>query len=301
MNSLPIIFSHYGNVDYLAKSLLCSSITNPTKRKILIGDASNKYTALVNGWEHVLFQDVKSPVRDDFNKNFVYVRGKHHSIRKNDGDWLKFVFERWYIIQQFCKQEGIERFWHFDSDVMVLEDLRVFEPDLINNFAYTTQCNGMCLNGMVGLDILTGFCLYTTALFQDKEFIALQQLEFDTLNPAYAFTEMRAFEKYASSSECHGKGQHLAGSFTGWWFDDCICQDHQFEMENCLLAQRPIKKILFDSGGFYGRRLGVDFRFGALNLSWVPTLLFDWVLANVLNMQNTVSTRSVTLANWKEC
>jgi hypothetical protein len=298
MSDFPIIFSHYGNIDYLAKSLLCASITNPAKRKILIGDRSNKYTAIANGWEHVAMDEIGSSLLEEFNRSFVYVRGKYHVINKNDGDWLRFVFKRWYIIQKFCEDNQIERFWHFDSDVMILEDLRLFEPSLVSNFSYTTQCNAMCLNGMVGLKTLTEFCEFTISLFENKEFIAAQQHEFDTVNPGYAFTEMRAFEKYAASSSCSGKGVHLAAAFKGWWFDDCICQDHDFVMENCALAQRPIKQIAFHDGAFWGRRFGEELRFAILNLSWVPTALFDWVISAILRKQHGKDDKFPTIAYW---
>ena len=91
---LPIIFSHYGNVDYLAKSMLCASLTNPTKRKILIGDSSNRDCALLSGWEPIKFDSINSALKTQFNENFRYVRGALHPIKKNQGDWLRYVFER---------------------------------------------------------------------------------------------------------------------------------------------------------------------------------------------------------------
>lgn len=282
MIDLPIIFSHYGNVDYLPKSMLCAKLTNPKKRKFLIGDSSNRDYALSNGWEHIEFNSINSDLRSQFNDNFRYVRGALHPIVKNNGDWLRYVFERWFFVEQFCQENKIHQFWHFDSDVMLLEDLRLFEPGLIENYDFTTQCNNSCLNGLVKLDILTDYCSHMIELFKDTEFLAFQQREFDTLNPHYAFTEMRAYESFSKSPTFKARYCHLESIFSGWWFDDCICQDDDFEMANHPIANKPIKRISFREGAFIGMYKNEEIRFASVNLSWVPTILFDWFIKCIL-------------------
>lgn len=299
MTELPIIFSHYGNVDYLAKSMLCASLTNSTKRKILIGDSSNRDSALANGWEHIEFDSINSNLRAEFNLNFRYIRGASHPIVKNQGDWLRYVFERWYFVEQFCKQNQISQFWHFDSDVMLLEDLRLFEQSLTENYDFTTQCNNMCLNGMVKLNILTDYCSHMNQLFKDEAFLASQQHEFDTVNPNYAFTEMRAYDSFQRNLRLKARQCHLESIFDGWWFDDCICQDDEFLMELHPLANRLIKKVCFRDGSFIGTHNYKELRFAAVNLSWVPTSLFDWFIDCVLSRKADISPICSHLIEWK--
>ena len=298
MFDLPIILSHYGNVDYLAKSMLCATLTNPTKRKILIGDSSNRDSALSNGWEHIEFDSINSNLRNEFNNNFRYIHGKFHPIIKNQGDWLRYVFERWYFVEQFCQENQISQFWHFDSDVMLLEDLRLFEVSLIEHYDFTTQCNNMCLNGMVKLNILTNYCGHMIELFKDQEFLSSQQHEFDTVNPGYAFTEMRAYENFSNIPSLQARKCHLESIFDGWWFDDCICQDDEFLMELHPLTNRLIKKVYFRDGSFIGVHNDKELRFAAVNLSWVPTSLFDWFIKCVQSREVGRSPISNHLIEW---
>ena len=245
-SSPPIVFCHYGNVDYLAKALLCASLTNPSTRKILLGDSSNKYTALACGWEHFSMENINSMLRSSFNENFKYIRGPLHGITKNGGDWLRFVFERWYYVQEFCISNNIAKFWHFDSDVMIVEDLRIFTPALMSNYDYTTQCNDSCLNGFIDSSMLTDFCQFIIDLFKNTDFIQAQQLEFDTVNPNFAFTEMRAFLEFRDSAVNTYRGIHLESIFEGWCFDDCICQEDDFSMIYHSYTNRHIKNIFFE-------------------------------------------------------
>jgi hypothetical protein len=299
MNELPIIFSHYGNVDYLSKSMLCATLTNPTKRKILIGDSSNRDSALGNGWEHIEFDSITSNLRTEFINNFRYIHGALHPNVKNQGDWLRYVFERWYFTEQFCKENQISQFWHFDSDVMLLEDLRLFEPSLIDHYDFTTQCNNMCLNGMVKTNVLTEYCRHMIDLFKDEEFLDTQQREFDTINPNYAFTEMRAYHSFSKTPGLQARCCHLESIFDGWWFDDCICQDDEFLMEFHPLANRLIKKVYFRNGSFIGAHKEHDVRFAAINLSWVPTSLFDWFIKCLQSRKEGASPFNSHLIEWK--
>ena len=68
---IPIIFIHYGNTPYLRSTLKSSQISNPDKKKILIGDKSNKQVAQENGWEHFEFVDLKSEKRNNLIQIFI--------------------------------------------------------------------------------------------------------------------------------------------------------------------------------------------------------------------------------------
>ena len=278
--TLPIVLTHYGNADYLERTLRCASLTNPSARRILIGDDSNRAAAAAQGWQHVDLDEIRSSLRDDFGKCFSHVQGKRHQHMKNGRDWLRYVFERWYVVEEFCRRGGIGRFWHFDSDVLMLEDLGQFESELVARFEFTRQCNDTCLNGLVSLSTLTAFCSFVISLFQDPRVLQRQQQEFDTIHPRFAFTEMRAFQLFSDSPACQGRGAHLEGAIDGWWFDDSIRQDDDFEMTRLCPGGPMVKNVRFSGDGrFVGRRKGVEVRFATFNLSWVPTAVFDWALA----------------------
>jgi hypothetical protein len=275
-----IIYTHFGASDYLSRTLECASITNPSARRILIGDDQNRGIGYAAGWEFIAADEIRSCMRREFSEVFRWVQGKNHNPMTNGRDWLRYVFERWFIVQEYCVRSNISYFWHFDSDVMILAPLSPFSKILHDDgVTCTRQCNDTCLNGYVQTTVLTAFCQFVIALFRDDAFLADQQREFDEIHPDYAFSEMRAFKKYC---EVRGGGVHLESYFDGWWFDDCICQDDGFDMVRLrhVNAYR-VKDIWFIGDGFYGYKTGKVYRFAALNCSWVPLGVFDWILLRV--------------------
>jgi hypothetical protein len=279
MTPIPIIFSHYGNTSYLAYSLACARRTNPQTRLIFLGDESNFKVAKDNGWEHFNFSDFRSNFHPKFESVFRHVQGKKHTHIKNGRDWLRYVFERWFFIEAFVSLNGINRFWHFDSDTMILKDLELFNQDLID-FEFTVQCGGTCLNGIVSSLVVSEFCNHINNLFDDKHFINSQQLEFNTINPGWAFTEMRAFDDYKKGTS--RKWIRILNYGNNMAFDDCICQEHGFDM--CTLGGGEyVKNIYSKNGELYGKQYDQEIKFVTLNLSWVKDYVFEWTLYSLNN------------------
>ncbi len=283
--SETIIYTHFGVSDYLSRTLECASITNPSARRILIGDDQNMGIGYAAGWEFIAADEICSCMRSEFSEVFRRVQGKNFDPIRNQRDWLRYVFERWFIVEEFCVQSKILHFWHFDSDVMILAPLNPFSKILQDDgVTFTRQCNDTCLNGYVQTTVLTAFCQFVIALFCDDAFLYDQQREFDEIHPDYAFSEMRAFKKYC---EVHGGGVHLENYFDGWWFDDCICQDDGFDMVRLRHVNKYlVKDIWFIGDGFYGCKNGKVYRLAALNCSWVPLGVFDWIRLRVLAAQS---------------
>ena len=284
MSDVVLIFSHYGYSAYLEYSLACARKTNPDARLILLGDKFNADVAKRHGWEHYLFESFESEFHPRFLKVFRHIQGVKHDPTRNGRDWLKYVFERWLFIDAFITSRSIDRFWHFDSDTMVLQDLRQYETDLV--WAdFSVQCNNTCLNGIVSSDVVSEYCEHICSLFEDIEFLSEQQLEFDTVNTNFAFTEMRAFDHYKKQTV--RPWVHLLTYKENVVFDDCICQEHGFQM--CTLQSGEIVKKLFAiSGKIYGIRDGSRVEFITLNLSWVPDYVFNWVLNVTLRKIDTM-------------
>lgn len=275
-----IVFSHFGYSKYLEYTLRCAKLTNPKAKLVFIGDSKNKKVALATGWEHYDMRILRrGELWERFNACYKTVQGRNHHNIKNGQDWLRYVFERWFLINNFLLENSISSFWHFDSDTMILQDLSQFS-DVFDSYDFSVQCGGTCLNGFSKADILKGYGEFTCELFEDESFIQNQQKEFDTINTNYAFTEMRAFDLYKQSS--HYKWIHLMYFTLDRVFDDCIYQDNGFETYN-LYKSKIIKNIFFEYGSAFGIRDKRKINFVTLNLSCVPDELFEWVYESVRN------------------
>ncbi|HSW64342.1 MAG TPA: hypothetical protein VLH56_13700 [Dissulfurispiraceae bacterium] len=274
MPNTTLIFSHYGYSTYLEYSLACARKTNPHARLVFLGDEHNHNVAVRAGWEHFLFNDFRSHHQSRFGDVFRHVQGKNHNPIKNGKDWLRYVFERWFFIDGFVSAQSIDRFWHFDSDTMVMQNLNCFEQQL-GVFDFTVQCNNTCLNGLVKRVVVSEYCEWICKLFENDDFLTTQQKEFDTAHPDWAFTEMRAFDSYQSDTT--RPRLHLLHYADDQVFDDCICQEHGFQM--CALPSGEIvKQLISMDGKVYGYRDSRVVEFVTLNLSWVPDYVFSWVM-----------------------
>ena len=287
MDSLPIIFTHYGNSEYLKYTLQQARISNPQKECILIGDSTNEGIAIECGWKHIRFRALLSSRRDEFNSYFCWVQGSIHNPVKGGKDWLRYVFERFFILEVFLAQQKIDCFWHFDTDTMIIGNLQDYEIDLINSpILCTTLCNGTCPSGFIRQEFIQMFCSRIINDFKDQNFLDSQQHEFDTLNPHFAFTEMRSFEYFAQNFKSN-KIPQLSDFFISKnvWFDDCICQSHDFEVCRVpLLGFKKIKNLYSSPEGVFclNQELNKPFKFVTVNCSWVPLEVFAWI-ADITN------------------
>ena len=137
LDGAPLVFTHYGNTDYLSRTLAAARLTNPSKRLVLIGDAANRQTALAAGWEHVLLDNYESALRTEFLSVFKVIKGKQHISPPGDRNWVQYVLDRWFILTAFAQTEKLGSFWHFDSDVMIATGLYPFEKTLAKKGSIT--------------------------------------------------------------------------------------------------------------------------------------------------------------------
>lgn len=279
--SETIIYTHLGCSDYLSRALECASISNPTAGRILIGDQSNIGVARATGWEYVCSDDLRSDLRREFLETYRLVEGKQHRAVRGGRDWIKYCFERYFIIEAFCKASGVKNHWFFDSDVMILTGLDQFGSVLRQQgVKHTRQCNNTCLKGYFETDVNSGFCRYITELFKDGSLLADFQRQYDQEHPDWAFCDMTAFDLYVRRNAI--PGIHLESFFDDWWFDDAICQEDDFDM--VMLRSKKltkVKDIRFENGIFRGSRFGQKRQFAVLNCSWVPLGVFDWILSGM--------------------
>lgn len=248
--SLPIIYTHYGDTDYLARTLAAASITNPEKRRILIGDSTNRHTAQLYGWEHVDMNICTSILRDDFSRNFKIIKGKFAVTEKGNRNWAKYVIERWFAVHAFIQIEKIDSFWHFDSDVVIAKPLISFEQALDRNgIDYTRQCDGACLNGYVRSPVVDDYCRSIVELFNNDDRLQAFQRRYDESEPHHVLTEMEAFTLFAKESSC--KGCHLEAYFPDIWFDDTMRRDDGCDTVRMEFFGPIVKDMVFDGTEFF--------------------------------------------------
>ncbi|WP_170403295.1 hypothetical protein [Ruegeria arenilitoris] len=254
-----------------------------------MGDDSNRAIADQEGWQHFNYLDFRSDLHDEFERVFCPVQGDEHrrNLQFRGGkDWLRFVFERWFHIHGFAQSQNIERFWHFDSDTMILKNLERYE-ELLERYDYTTQCNATCLNGYIKRALLAEYNAHTISLFKNKDFLERQQIEFDSINPTYAFTEMRAFSEFAR--ETQAKGVHLMSFSSEEVFDDALRQSHGFDV--CFYdGDKFVKDIRVVDGNISGVCNQKNISFVTLNMSWLPAIAYKWVFRALKGSQLPLAT-----------
>jgi len=300
----PLITCHYGNSYYLPYVFKCVNRTNPGREIILLGDDSNRWLADELDITHYYFKKYnRGNLVSEFEDNYRLIQGEEHVNDKGgDKDWINFVFKRWFYIEQFVSEQGIQSFWHFDTDTMVLDDLTRHEQKY-QDYDCTEQCNGICMNGFIGNPaVVTQYLKKINDIFQREELLHQQQQEFDRKNPGFAFTEMRAYQIF--KEEEHISTYHLAEPMDGEVFDDSLGNVENYESEKNGKG-RKIKKIYLDNyGRFYGKKLdsGVSIRFITLNMSRVQEDYYYKVLRHITtnyesgNLEKPIETKGSAMS-----
>lgn len=282
--SAPIIYTHYGVCGYLPTVLRQNRRSNPEKCCILIGDESNRGLAERNGWCHIDMDEIVSPRRDQFNATFRWIQGREHGPVKGRRDWLRYVFERFFIIEQVLQslwEDDFDRqvFWHFDSDTMILGDLLPFDKlrDR-NSLDCTTLCNGICPSGLVRGRLLRRYCDYILEIFSDNRALIEEQAKYDHGPPGHAFTEIVVFARLCEQGAVRAARLGQLVESQGYWFDDCICQgEGGFSMAYGEIAGCTIKDLRKCGQKVVCWKENTELTFVTVNCSWVPQEAFDWL------------------------
>jgi hypothetical protein len=191
--------------------------------------------------------------------------------------WLKFVFRRWFLIEEFLRREGIDAFWTFDSDTLIISPLARKEARF-TDVAATTQCRGECLNGWVGSSgLVARYTSFILELFQDDVFLDAQR-ERLRLHAGLAFNEMDAFREFRQRHDVPTR--HAAVGIDGEAFDDALAFVEGYEEAPALLLGKTAVKRLWTSGsGGVWARSGDEFvRLLTCNMSWMPDYLWRKIL-----------------------
>ena len=303
----PLIFCHYGNTDYLRFTIACARKANPKTRIILLGDESNRW--LNRYVEHHDFVSYSQGEElDTFNRVYRLVQGRDHGHEKGGRDWVNFVFKRWYYVYNFVLAHNISGFWHFDSDTMILNELGPHESKF-SSIDCTEQCDGSCMNGFIATrDVVQRYLLKINELFQRKPYLDEQAREFDTTNPGYAFTEMRAFAVFRQ--EGNVKSTRLNRVIEDSTFDDTLVLPHGMETERLQSGVYPVEPLdatgtgdAFVSGYVFGLLQGATavrcLEYGtAMGASCVRSMGATTGVFTRLELQQFVSSHRLQVECW---
>lgn len=148
-----IVYTHYGNPDFLHYSIGQSRISNPGARIILIGDSENR----IDGVEHYPMQAFAAAAAP------MVARYRHDS--NNSYCYELFCIARWYLFLELCRREGIEEMFLLDSDYMLFADLADLAPrcrEIGAGFSFNSAHFSYFRH-----DTLAAFCDHITAFFAD--------------------------------------------------------------------------------------------------------------------------------------
>ena len=267
MNNSPIIFCHYGCSNYLELTLYAAKFTNPQKKVYLIGDISNLKVAKKVGVFHVEFKqfDITNSVKQ-FNNNFKFIAGSKHGRL----EWTKFVFLRWFYINEFICQNQINSFWHFDSDNFILSDLSEKE-NIFKQYDNTEQCGGICLNGFISCSkIIHLYTKHILDLFDNDNYLNAQRNKC-LINDDFAFTEMAAYNDFKKVFKLNSI--RLNNSDFGDTFDDCLASSDGMIQTNESYNGYRIKEIYLNrSNEIYFKMISSEnyIKVNSINFSWLP-------------------------------
>jgi hypothetical protein len=159
---IPIIFIHNQNSDYLPLSLWQARKSNPETEVILIGDSENAH------FKHLVTHvDKRQYLKkaDEFAKKFV-------NFSTNSHDFELICLQRWFILEEFLRQNNIEKCLYLDSDILLFGNVK----SEIHRFRFF----GMTIAGISGhsnyindIEVLSEFCQYIEKAYESPEAISI--------------------------------------------------------------------------------------------------------------------------------
>jgi len=281
LKSIPLIFVHYGPSSYLRTVLSAARCSNPGREICFLGDETNR-RLVPPGVKFFRLDDFRTGnLLEEFQSIFVPIAGRTHHFNKSGGveTWLRFVFERWFVILEFLRARAIESFWIFDSDTMIAGDLTERESRFAGLDA-TEQCGGCCLNGYISsVAVVEGYCRKMVDLYRRPEYLDAQWSRLK-IHCGLAFNEMDAWQTHRDEGGLRTVA--LGTSRDQEAFDDALAITSGWQVATTKVRARiPVKRLFQDlRGGFFAFPAdGSDpARLVTLNLSWLPDYVYRKLL-----------------------
>ncbi len=235
MTSLPIIFFHSGNADYLKYSLKQAKHFNPDSTVYLLGDKKNNRYSFVT---HVNVSDIESDVAA-FSQ--VY---KHRS--PNDETYELNCCLRWFYVKGFCKQHGVEGFIYLDSDVLSFQNFTELKPFFGDStIANTCDWTGMpAVTYFKNFEAIDSFCNFLMYCYTDAAAIKKLDAWYETLlvDPISlgGISDMVLFHMYFL--------EHPAETMKMDLLTDDLAVDISINREDGYEMENGVKKVYWQNG-----------------------------------------------------
>ena len=256
--SVPIVYFHAGNPHYLKLSLEQTRRTNPHSQIILFGDKSND-----------VFDFVTHVDMEDYNQIIDKVAQSYKHLSTNDANYEFLCFVRWFIINEYVKENNIEKFFVTDSDVFLYCDISE-EQKKFEKYRYT-----LCAYISAGIsfindiNVLEEYCQLYMNVFSQKDaynfgkcFYHFQNLQQN--QRLGGVCDMTLWEIHKKSGPVGSVGE-TSTILDGTTFDHNINESAEYKMEN------GVKKVYWKNGLPYCRheRLNEMIKFNCLHFQGV--------------------------------
>ena len=253
MSTLPIVFLHYSNSDYLKFSLGQARHSNPESTIYLIGDEQNDCYDCV---EHHSLADY-SHSANAFSKVYRHFNSTGYAYEL-------FCFQRWFILHEFLVTHKLQKCLYLDSDTMLYADVTQEQEKFAQfDFTLSFRTSG-CTFFLNRVAALAEFCQFLMDIYSKKERyyydrMLAQYATFRKNGMAGGACDMTAFDFY--TYEHFGEIGEVGHIIDGSVYDPSINVQHPgFEMED------GVKKVIWKDGAPYGvhRKTAQLIRFNSL-------------------------------------
>lgn len=284
----PIIFIHYGPAAFLRPVFYAARRSNPHAPIHFLGDATNRHLVPQSVNYHAISDYTCGPMLEAFSQRFVPIAGSRHHYNKSGGvdTWLRFVFERWFVILEFLDARKIGAFWIFDSDTLIAGALSPRELSL-QGLDATEQCVGCCLNGYVSSrEVVRAYCQKMIDLYRTPSYLEAQR-ERLKIHTGLAFNEMDAWQTHRDEKRLLTRP--LGSPCESEAFDDALAITSGWQTAAAKIRGRiPVKRLARDNrGGFFAfeEKEGTPVRLVTLNLSWLPDYVYQLLAPGCLPVE----------------
>jgi len=184
----PIIFIHRFNHSYLPLSLWQARKSNPGAPVYLIGDGWNAHFDVLV--EHVPMASFRKKA-DEFARHF-------RNFSTNPPEFELVCLERWFILEEFMRERGIDQCLYLDSDILQFgnaeEDGRRF-----SGFGLTVAGISGHSNFVSNLENLSDFCRFISASYTGEnahEVLEEKYRKFRATHDAGGISDMTFFTEF---------------------------------------------------------------------------------------------------------
>ncbi|HBE16397.1 MAG TPA: hypothetical protein DDW51_01970, partial [Cyanobacteria bacterium UBA11367] len=232
-NSIPIVFIHQGDSDYLKYTLSQVKHSNPDSTVFLIGDAANAHY-----YNLAEFVDIFKYCNEAVEFAKIY---QHYNT--NSLGYELFCFQRWFILKNFLLENKIDKCLYIDSDVMLYANVAEEENKFKNwdlTLSYETSPHCVFVNK---LKTLEDFCNFICEIYTNPSLIKLMESKFEERiqqNLPGGACDMTAFIEYRRMHP--SKIGELSTIIDNSKYDHNINLSEGFEMQD------GIKNIYFVNG-----------------------------------------------------